>query len=217
MNAKLWAGVAALIAGSWASGTQESNDKREPPMIFFLEVEGKKVPVEPDKTVELETKSPTTKVTLRVEPHRVFNFGGIRFHYPREMGFEADLKEANLKMWTLDGNDAVLMLQRFTGEKGHLDMRRQVIEGMIAQYGRRNVKTEESVLTVQKKRQTGTTVKATIAGTLLSQSVYSFPAEKGCVVLILQDSLTDEGNSTPEFLRLVKMIEETMQLPKEGR
>jgi len=217
MIAKTWLTLAALTAGILAAGVQESVEEREPPMIFSLEVEGKRVPVELDKAFELETKNPTTKVTLRAAPHRIFNFGGVRFHYPREMGFEADLGTPGVKIWTLDGNNAVFIMQLHSDAEDHQALRKEVIDAMVQQYGRGNVKREPSSLVVQKKRLSGTTLQITLSGIRLSQAVYSFQAGKDAVVFVLQDSLTDDEELTDEFTRTLKLFKETFQFPKDSK
>ena len=45
------------------------------------------------------------RVTVRPEPHRLFPYGGVSFHYPRGFTFEADLDDPAARSWTLSGND----------------------------------------------------------------------------------------------------------------
>ena len=46
---------------------------------------------------------------MRPEPHRVFPYGGVAFRYPRAFTFEASLDDADLRSWTLSGNDFKVM------------------------------------------------------------------------------------------------------------
>ena len=215
MIARIVLALAAATAGILASVIQEAVEKREPPMIFSLEIDGKKIPIELDKPIDLETKGPGAKVTLRAEPHRVFSFGGLRFHYPRDMGFEADLGTEGLKLWTLDGNAVVIMVQYYKERQDYEDLRKEYTDNMVKSVGRRNVKVESSTLTLQKKTLTGSTLRLNMAGTKLAQSVYSFQVGDDSVVLVLQDSLTDDGAITEEFARSLKLMQETFQFPKD--
>lgn len=210
-------GIALAAAALWALGGQEADEKEEPPVIYHLEVDGKRIPVDLDRPVELETKTPRTKVTLRAEAHRVFNLGGVRFHYPRDMGFEADFSEPQVRLWTLDGNNAVLMVQRLLGEGSHEAVRKRLVNELVQQYGAGSVTRSASTMVLQKKSLSGMTLKVNVAGSMLSQAVYSFQAGKDSMVLILQDSLTDDGKPTDEYLRIVKMLEATFEFPAEGK
>jgi hypothetical protein len=205
--------VGAVAAAAWAG----KDEAKEPPQIFALEIDGKRVPLELDRPVDLATPAPVTRATLRSEPHRVFDFAGVRFHYPREMGFEADLETPEVAIWTLDGNDAVVMVHRLEGEGDAPATRARVEEGILAQYGRAG-RREPAKATLGGRELEGSVIQARIAGSRISQEVFAFPSGKDSIVLILQDSLKDDGGHTDEYGRVRAMLGSTLRFPgaKEG-
>ena len=201
--------VAAMAAVAVAG--QEGDEKKEPPMLFAMEVDGKRVPVELDKSVDLPTSSGPVKVTLRAEPHRVFTHGGMKFHYPRGMGFEADFKTAGVRSWCLDGNDVVLTVHRQLGVDNHEELREEIIKAMMGQYGPENVKSARVGLKLQGKEWPGTKLTVTLVGSRFTQAIHSYEDAGDTVILILQDMLDDKGTASQEFREFLKMFQESFK------
>jgi hypothetical protein len=88
---------------------------------------------------------------------------------------------------------------------------------MVSQYGRGSVKREESRLAVGGRELAGTTLRVSFAGTGLTQAIYSFPAGKGSVVLLLQDCPQEDGNESAEFARALGMLRTTFEFPADAR
>ena len=180
-------------------------------MLFSLDVEGRSVEVELDTPVELDLGEGKVEVTLRVRPYRVFDFAGVRFHYPRHLGFEADLSSPPTSIWTLDGNNVVIMVQRYEGLDDSDLILETLIESMIEQYGAENVDRKESSMRLGDERLDGTSMRVTVAGTRIDQSLYAFPSGGSSIALMLQDSLTDDDKPTAEAQDAFEMMRETFE------
>lgn len=195
-----------FVAAAGVAGWQEADESIEPPMIFHLEIDGRKLPVELDKPVELPGKDGPVKATLRAERHREFVYGGMRFNYPRHMAFEADFETESLRSWTLDGNDAVVMIHRHLGNEDHEQFRKDMVAEMVRQYGRGRSKSEATALELEGRKISGTKVTATIVESKLVQSVYSWKDGKDTVVLVFQDAPDEDEEATAEFRSFLKMF-----------
>src|SRR6188508_2535975 len=94
---------AAVLA--LGSGVYASDETREPPAKYRLEVDGKAYAIAEGEALKLTGTLTDPTVKLLVEPYREFAHGGVTFLYPRSFTFEADLQDADAKNWTLSGND----------------------------------------------------------------------------------------------------------------
>jgi hypothetical protein len=201
--------TALLFALALPAGLQ---DDREPPLIFTLEVAGKAVPIEPDRAVEIEAAG-KTPVTLRVAPHRVFKRGGLQFHYPKAYGFEADLSDAAVSIWTLSGNDHKIMVFRYPGNTAHEALRKAVLDEMVQSYGKMKGTVKADEITLAGKTLKGTRVDATLLENAIRQRLFSMAGAKDSYLFILQDSPA-EGKATAEAAAGEKLFAETFQAPK---
>jgi hypothetical protein len=196
-----------------ASAADQPKGDQEPPQIFYLEFDGKKVPIELDKPFPTEALEGTRSVTLRVEPFRVFRHGGLSFHYPREYTFEADHTTPGLALWTLSGNDCVIMVQRYEGDRDPEAMRQLVVNGLAAKYKDAKLKRGEATWKLKDTTLKGIRLEVELAGSGLHQDLYAFRAGDSSVVLMIQDSLQDDGKPSADRVRADKMLSETLRLP----
>jgi len=206
---------ALLGAAVLAALPRSADETMEPPPIYALEVGGKRVALEPDLPLDLDTPDARTRVVLRTEPHRVFPFAGLRFHYPRGMGFEADMDTPGVALWSLDGNDAVVMVQRYGGREVPGEVREEVVTSIQAQFGRRSATSAPSKTSLGGRELEGTEIRIAIAGTRLIQEVYAIPSGRDTIILIVQDSLEDDGSHSAEYGTTKKMLAESFRFPGE--
>jgi hypothetical protein len=207
--------LAVLAASAAGAAWPEKDESKEPPQIFTLEVEGKRIPVDLDVPVDLPSKSVPVRVVLRSEPHRQFEAAGVRFRYPRAMGFEADFGDPPVRLWTLDGNDAVLILQHHEAERDPVAALSAVADAMADQYGKALRERVETRLTLGGRELKGTTLRVVLGASPIRQSLYSFKAGRGSIVIVLQDSPKEDGSPSEEFTRLLDMLKASFELPAE--
>lgn len=181
--------------------------EEEPPMRFTLQIEGKSVPVELDRPFQIDLDNRQIQAQLRAEPTRRFQAGGVSFEYPRHFAFEADRDDPNLTLWTLDGNDGVIMLMRF---KVPVEPD-QLLEEFVGQYGKGNVQQGPVRVSLRGQEFEGTRLKITLAGARLHQDVFLLPATGGGLAMIVQDSPDESGNSTDEVREVIRLLEKTFQ------
>jgi hypothetical protein len=202
----LW--VPALVSG--VPALQES---KEPPLVIYLESEGKKIPVEVDKPIELETKAGKTSLTLRMEPYRLFQYAGLYFQYPRGATFKTQT-EGPMTLWTLSDSPTMVMVQHFKGASDPKSILKQMVDQMLAQYGNSaDVKQAAASVELQKRPLQGVRLEVTIARQIIHQSLFSFASGKDTIVLILQDSPEEGGKSSRAYLQFQKMMRDSFRFP----
>lgn len=196
----------ALVASAKEDGTIE------PPAQYVLKIAGEEFPIRLNEQMQLTIGTKGHNVLLTVKPTRIFNYGNVYFEYPHFYTFEADLEDPNIQMWTLSGNDAKIMIHRYRIVLTHQKFRNIMVE----QYGRNNCKVEKCQIKINNKIIEGSKIYASIAGSIISQEIYSFRTNFGTTVLILQDGLSDDERSpSKEGIELKLLFEKMFQVKDE--
>jgi hypothetical protein len=214
--------LAAAVVGTMDQGRGQeagssTDESVEPPMLFTLEVGGSRHAIALEKPLTLRTEKGETVVVLRAEDHRVFPYGGVRFRYPAHFAFEADLEDPAASIWTLDGSNVVLMVQRFPGRADHDACRRDIVRATASQLGIRRPQTKETKKKLGGREIPGTQLEVAIGGTRLTMDFYSFSLGGVSVVLMLQDALGDDGGHTAEWKRTMDMLSRSLELTSPRR
>jgi len=204
--------ILLLVAPAPASAAP-LQEAKEPPLVMYVEADGKKIPVQVDKPFDLETKAGKTSLTLRMEPYRVFPYAGVTFNYPRGASFTTQ-STGPMTAYILTDNPAVFMVQHFKGQSDPKLILKQMIEQMTAQYGKSaEVSPSDATLELDKRPLKGVRLEVAFAQQTIHQSLFSFASGKDTVVLILQDA-PDEGKPTKSFLQFQKMVQDSFRFAK---
>ena len=202
--------LAALALGAAPPPPPPEPEDREPPLVLYFEAEGgKRVPVELDKPFVPADLGKSA--TLKLEPQRKFTYAGLEFRYPREYGFEAQL-QPQVTSWTLSGNDAKVMVQRYKGQKKVDVLHKSVIAEMQKAYGG---KAKESAVTLAAGGRTleGTRIEVDLAGAVIVQDVFPIKSGSDAVELIIQDAQKKTGEPSAERVKTEALLKETLKLP----
>lgn len=186
----------------------------EPPAGLSIEVGGKTVQAELGKPVEIETAGGRTTLTIRMAPYRRFARAGVSFKYPTPFLYEADLETPGVAIWTLEGKDAIVMVQHFKGRGDHEAVRTEVADAMTAQFGKANVKSGPASLAHAGGTLKGAGLQITLAGQRINYRLFSAPSGPDSLVLALQDSPKDDGAPSDEAAALDVLLKESLVLPK---
>ena len=187
------------------------DETKEPLQSFQLQVDGKSQTVKLDEEFELDL-SGKTKFKLTALNTRQFKFAGLHFPYPTSFAFEAEI-DPDLKLWTLDGSDCLIMVFAFPGEKstGHDDFAKSI----GSQYGN-GTSYSKVELACQGFTLKGTQISAEVVGAKLIQQVFEIPTSDGKRMLLIQDSLEDGGTNSKEFQGVVKQLKQEMKISRES-
>ncbi|MEP4077884.1 hypothetical protein [Haloferula sp.] len=180
----------------------------EPPIGFSLQVGDAKIRLEPGKAKTLKGKFEDPSVKLVPDDFRIFSYGGVHFKYPSGFGFEADMTTPDVKLWTLDGNDSVIMLQYYVGVELSA---KEMADQLIGFYGAA-AKGEPKKIghRYNGKEYSGFRVTAEIAGAVIFQDVLAIPTKDGSRILVIQDLPAAEKVSEKEAKLVSKFLNETL-------
>lgn len=201
MRSMLW--VVALSTLSF--GATAPGFAAEPAAQLRVTLDGQELRVESGHPVEVELDG--RRVTLRVDelPSRRFTEAGIAFDYPRHLSWEAEPGN-----WTLDGNSAVVMV--FSAAKGEAPDPDAVLDGIEQSLkAPRRAPRESILLTTRTGALDGTTMTVTLAGSRLRYEAYQIEGRSHDALLVLQDTLTDSGEASAEFVALRKQLAQTLE------
>lgn len=215
---RCWAGRLAICCAAvclQVASPAVAEDDQTPPQLFYLEVDGKKVPIDLDKPFQTSSLAGAKTVTLRTEAYRVFPYGGLRFHYPRDYAFQANLESKAVSIWTLSGSDCMLMVQRYNGAADHEGVLDAVKTQLLENYKTASPKVTSVKLNVQGTDWKGTRIEARVVTALIHQDLYVFKSGKDTVLLVLQDAPQDDGKASAERGRMEKLLAESIKLPQK--
>jgi hypothetical protein len=215
LDSRLTRLVVALAAGL-SNVAVAAGEREEPPLVLYFEVDGKHVPIEIDKPFAPAQLGGAKSATLRLEPWRQFAFGGVQFRYPREFTFEVDTSSPGVSMWTLSGNDAKCMVHRYEGQSNPAEVQKALVDELVKTYGAGATAASPTTLDLAGSKLKGTRLDIQMAGTKLAQSVFSVRAGADVLVFVFQDSPNERGQPTPEWNRMLQMLDGSLKLPRPG-
>ena len=201
-----------LVASVQPAFAKTDPEAVEPPVVYSLQVGDKVVRLKEGEPAELTGTFTNPKLTLTADDFRVFPYAGISFRYPSHFAFEADLEDKNLRRWSLDGNNCVIMVQRYGVEVAMHDL----TDALVKQYGENNTVQSDVSLTLAGKKLLGKRITAKLAGSTIVQDVFPIPSAKGStLLLLLQDTPNDDGTPSDERQLLEKRLVESFTIAKQ--
>jgi hypothetical protein len=214
MVSALWGLVVLLTVPACALGAEPPGDQ-EPPLLLYLDSDGKRTPIELDKPFELEAHSGKKTAILRAEPYRVFQYAGLSFRYPRGYAFAPNLGNPAMSLWSLNGSDFMIMVQQFPGMRDHAALRQTVMNEMNKGYAGDKIRELDTKLEFNGAILKGRRIEVTLANTLIHQDLFSFSAGEASVVFILQDTPHENGEPSADRIIAEKMLRESLRLPEK--
>ena len=188
----------------------------EPPLEFQLQVGDQHVPVALDEAFTVTLDGEAVRMMLTVAPDRLFdNAGGVRFRYPKDMVFAYDGSEPNMKLWSFDGTDCVVLLFKFEDQDvAPADVLTSIFEEMLSKFGRGSTRVTDIRSVLGGRTFKGRRLVARIAGEAIQQDYVAFQHSGDAYVLSVQDSLTDSGQTTAETRAVQALLARTFKFPE---
>lgn len=182
----------------------------EPPLLMKFEANGSATTFTESQPFEIDVAGTKVKATVQIASYRVFHRPEIRFHYPRQFTFEAD-HTADLKLWTISGNDVKIMLQQPSGVPSGEQFASEVISSMIDQFGASKVRTTGARIQLGTRSVSGKRLDINVATHLIRTEVFALPT-KSPMLLLLQDTPTESGENTVEAVKARELLSSTIVL-----
>ena len=176
-------------------------ETEEPKLSYELLIGEKRVDITADNETVVEGDFSNPKIRLIPSKVRLFNYAGISFEYPSNFAFEADLTTPGIKIWTLDGNDNVIMIQKHAGK---IELSELMME-LKTLYGE-GVEPAKVKHMLGGKEYSGLRVKLELATIKIIQDYIQLPCKDGSLVMMVQDFPIEEKISDAEIKNVLKLL-----------
>ena len=202
--------IAACLLSSLATLALVRQDPAtEPPLQMKLHMDGQQFALVPGVETEIAIGDRRSKVKIVVEPHRHFQGAGIEFDYPAEMAFEYE--GGAPEMWTLDGANVVVHVHRHGTGKAR-PMMRATLTGMLATLDEEAKPPERSELTLGATKREVLIGKASVGPATICVTAIGIDVGDDAIVLMVQDTLADDGSQSAECKRVLEVLAKTFKL-----
>lgn len=177
----------------------------EPSTRMTLEIDGTTVDVVAGQRFDVLVDGKQRPARITQLPTLQFDEAGIRFHYPRHMSWEHDPPD----LWTLDGNNAVLILTR--GHPGDDSSAEDVLDGMADNLGKRSGAYRKIVLDTRQGHIDGLEAVVEVGTVHIRIEAYALKNDDRSALLILQDSSDGDAADVAEFRDLRKQLATSLE------
>jgi len=199
MTGKTVAAILFLGLGRAGFGADE---RREPPLKYTLEIDGRKHELVLDKALRIPGDYHNPRIVLRASPVRNFTYGGITFRYPATFSWDAEIEGPHMKMWTLSGKDCKIM---YFIQPGAVSVESYAL-AMAKQFGKGSTRISDTERTLGDRKYKGKLLLVKLAGVALRLEVYALPAKTGCRWLVFQDSPPEKRKFSTEGEKTLRMF-----------
>lgn len=196
-----------LLAALFATPCGAASD--EPPTQLRIELDGKQYVTHAGASLDVDVGGRKTKLRVDELPWRHFVQGSLQFDYPRHFPWESDPSPP--RSWTLDGNDAVIMVFE------QLEAKARDPEDVAAGFEKAlGAKTpgERAIAVLRTERVgalTGVASTVRLAKSTISQEVFALGKGDRAWLLILQDALDEQGDHSSEYIEMRKRLSATLE------
>lgn len=198
--------LSVLFAVVLAAPCRAAGD--EPPTQLRVEIDGKSVITTAGATVDVDLGGRNVKLRVEELPWRHFSTNGLQFDYPRHFPWEFDPEPP--RSWTLDGNSAVIMLFDNTiQERAAEDLAADIEKALSSASSARRTKTE--LRTAKSGTLAGVASTITLARNVVRNEVFVLGKGGASWLLVLQDSLADDGSHSTEYTAMRARLAATLE------
>lgn len=197
----------AFATHGWANSTAKSV---APAPSYQLKIDG--VVHEITLAAPAEITLADTKHTIELVKNNTstFNQAGLAFEFDANRHFSYETISPEVDHWSLDGNNSVIMVQHYADCSPFEDIV-EVFAQQFEQMGSK-VTVADSEMAIKNKRIQGKSLTMQFGEVRLTQQLYYFSHMPSCVVLVLQDTLTDAGEHSDEFDELKTLLQSTLKV-----
>ncbi len=185
----------ALLVPSPARAEEDQG----PPRIYTLTIDGNEFEIEGGRSSKVQVDGRDTTVQLEVKPYRTFEKYGVSFLFPEDFVYSVDDEDESVTIWSLDGADISLMVQRFNLEIEPEQLLDVLVPNIKEQYAQLDVVEESAQLEGHQQTFEGIKLIVQLGDVELVQDIYAFKNDEGVFSVIVQDSREEPGKPTAEY------------------
>jgi len=180
---------------------------------YVLQIDEQQHELAMDKPQDVVIAGKTHRVVLKENPTAALNYKGISFKFPSQMLDSVDQADPEYTQWSVEGPNAVMLLFCFHENAEHELMGATMLQGLKAQYA--GLALEESNVEFKSRpgvELRGTRLNVSLAEIKLVQDIYAFKYQDESYVLVLQDTLADDGGNSDDYKAFLKLFTETLEI-----
>lgn len=152
------------------------------------------------------------RVTLRIDPQndRSFDQAGIAFRYPTALELSESDGGQGVRVWTLQGQSAAVMLQKYGADLDPDGLREVLVENLA---GKNAAEPQKVKLTCPERAYTGSQVKSKSdngPATETVQNVFTFANAQGVFALLVQDVHPRDADVSSEYSEVLRLLGESL-------
>lgn len=204
--------LAFLVVGGGLALAGDDDASSKERLGLIVEIGDQRIETFAGETFTVEIAGTTVPVRITPKATKQFQNAGVSFEYPRAFSMELDKSNPGVRIWTLDGNDVVLMVQEYLVDGGLPSQAGEVAKYMVQAYGPENAKRKTVSIELGGKKLAGHRIEARIAGQRLTQELFDLPSKGRPRVLLVQDSPKDDGSPSDEMRRTRELLTRTFRI-----
>ncbi len=165
--------IMVLMTTTATQAEEQAKKSVVPALEFTLEIDGKSIDLVAGEDAAIDIGGRKLPIKLVPKPDRLFTTDGISFRFPREFNYAIDRETPAITIHTFSGDDTVLIFQQSNLLLDLERYRKQLIDELVTQLGRKT-KVEPVKILLGGKEFNGTRVMAVFAGQSIRQDIYTF-------------------------------------------
>jgi hypothetical protein len=163
------------------------------------------------------------RVTLRIDlvNEKAFDAAGVSFRYPSALEAGESPGDAGVRVWTLQGRMAAVMLQQYGDDLDAKSLREVLAENLVATAGKDADKPKTVRLTTPGRAYDGvqlnytTPAKDKAPATVTVQNLFTFASDEGVFALMVQDVRPQGEGESAEYTETLRLLGESLKTGDE--
>ncbi len=183
----------------------------EPPLRIDVQIDGTTVELVDGERQEVTVGERKVTVRATVQATCLLVLDGFRLQFPRAMAFALD-ESPHHQTWTLDGGDCTLLVHRFPAGSAPDALEHAAgIAKVIAEATERDAGAAARLeWRFGAHKLAGASVPIEVVGTRQRNTVFVFRTPTGDYVLVIQDTLGDDGELSAESRGVHEVLRSTV-------
>lgn len=198
--------LSLAISASLFGSQDTASPAIQPSLKLDLVIEGKSYEATTSATVIADIHGKKIAILIKERPTKTFHYSGVLFEFQKDHVYEFQALD-NIDMWTLSGNNNKIMA--FLPKAESKTVMDNMIKTLIQKYGKNNTKISKCEQEFGGTKVIGQRLLVNLAEVKLLQEVYLITNANHEIIILLQDTLQDDGNETAETSGVRKLLELT--------
>ena len=194
--------VFTLLLSSAFAQEKRAGEAAKQPAVFVLTINDKEYPVTEGEALKLDGNFTNPVVSVKAAPYAKFDNGKVAFKYKNNSTYDYSETSGN-RTWTFDDSDCVV----FLFELDALVKVDAITNNVIAQFGKKNCKTEAVTKKVGDRVLSGVRINVTLAGQKLVQEYYDLDLKDTKTnIIAFQNLKKEDGSIAADGLAAADMV-----------